>query len=133
MGGHGSKLEVSCRGFSLIELLLVLVITGILASVAVPGYMTYQRRAVATEGVMSLLGLATLQERLKFLRGRYQSAQELLGHRPLSDRVGKHYRLNVELPSAGDDYLLTLEPFADDYPRMSLDSAGRRSPDELWP
>ncbi len=44
----------SASGFTLIELMIVVAITGILASVAVPAYMKYTRRAMTSEALLNL-------------------------------------------------------------------------------
>lgn len=51
------------RGITLIELVIVMVIIGVLASIAVPSYQNYVRRANRTDGRAALLGLATAQEK----------------------------------------------------------------------
>lgn len=42
------------RGFTLIEMMIVVAIIGILASIAIPAFMKYIRRAKTTEAVMNL-------------------------------------------------------------------------------
>jgi type IV pilus assembly protein PilA len=42
------------RGFTLIELMIVVAIIGILASVAIPGFMKYMRRSKTSEALMNL-------------------------------------------------------------------------------
>jgi len=51
------------RGVTLAELMIVVVVVGILASVAYPSYRQYAARAKRTEAKAALLQIATMQER----------------------------------------------------------------------
>jgi len=48
------KRDKTRRGFTLIELMIVVAILGILASIAIPAFIKYVRRAKTTEALMNL-------------------------------------------------------------------------------
>lgn len=56
--GHAMKSIIS-KGFTLIELMIVVAIVGILAAVAVPAYSDYTARAQVSEGMSLVAGLKT--------------------------------------------------------------------------
>ena len=71
------KLWSSGAGFSLIELLTVVVIIGILAIIALPSYRQYSVRSQRTDAKTALLRLATNQERFYLQNRRYGGTADL--------------------------------------------------------
>ncbi len=64
------------RGFTLIEVLLVVVILGILAAIAIPAYTGYMRNAKRTEAKTNIQSLRLLLEQYSSENGRYCPAAD---------------------------------------------------------
>ena len=62
---------VSNKGLTLIELLIVIVIIGILAAVAIPSYTGYMQRARRADAKVALEQLRASQEMFRAERGSY--------------------------------------------------------------
>jgi prepilin-type N-terminal cleavage/methylation domain-containing protein len=63
--------RASHRGFTLVELLIVVVVIGILATLAIPKFANTKQRAARTAGVSDIHNLATQEERFFSENGRY--------------------------------------------------------------
>ena len=67
------------RGVTLMELMIVVVILGILTTVAYPSYRQYAARAKRTEAKAALLQIATMQERFYLQNNSYTTDMTSLG------------------------------------------------------
>ena len=101
------------KGFSLIELLTMLVIVGILVTVAYPGYRSYIVRAHRSDGQTALLDLANRMERYYSEHNSYQtatidskSATDILSGNKSADGW---YRLSIASATTSD-YTLQATP-----------------------
>ncbi len=65
------------RGLTLIELMIVVLIIGIIAGVAIPSYRGYMVRSQRTDATAALLRLATAQEKFYLQNNRYADDDEL--------------------------------------------------------
>jgi len=128
-GGIQHRRGRQWRGFSLIELLVVLAIIAILAGLSYPNYRQHQLRSVVTEARLSLQTMAKTQEQMRLKYGRYQSLEELLLHIALSERINQHYSLDLQLPSDGLAFRLSMVPrlSSEVLPTLTLDHWGQFS------
>lgn len=62
------------NGFTLIEMMIVLVILAILAAIAIPNYQSYIRRATCEDAKASLIGAANVMERFRAQNSIYTGA-----------------------------------------------------------
>jgi len=97
---------VAKAGFSLLELLIVLAITSMLAAVSFPLYQEYLYRSYRLEAMQQLLLLANKQELWLADYGRYQSDLSILGY-TATDKAPFYY--SVELIAEGLGYQLRAE------------------------
>ncbi len=78
-------------GFTLVELLVVMVIAAILAAVAIPAYSNYVRKARRTDAKSALLDMASLEERYFSVNNSYSSTATDLGYAAFPVTVGSGY------------------------------------------
>ena len=99
------------RGFTLIEMMIVVAIIAILATIAYPSYTNYVQRTRRADGKDLAMRIASAQERFYTNRNRYTSEiQDDLNVRPESDKG--HYTAAVVLANGDQTYTLTLTPQA---------------------
>jgi type IV pilus assembly protein PilE len=92
------------KGFSLVEVMIVMVIVGIIMSLGIPGYRGYLQRANRADATTALLRISAAQERFFIANGTYASNAQLAGAPPaglgIDGTERGFYNLNV-LPAAG--------------------------------
>ena len=104
------------NGFSLIELLTVLVIIGILTTIAYPGYRNYIIRAHRSDGQTALIDLANRMERYYSEHNTYQTATIAVKTETdvLSSNQSSEGWYTLSIPHASDfDYTLQATPTRD--------------------
>lgn len=87
------------KGFTLIELLIAIVIVGILATIAVPKYLSVTRKAKETEAKMMLSQIHALQEAYYYENDIYCSDLAELGfdHEKLITEGGRaRFKITIE-------------------------------------
>lgn len=97
----------------MIELMIVVAIVGILASIAYPSYQEYGRRAKRAEARAHLLDAASLMER--FYSDNNQYATTLGAARILPSTENGHYNISVNGVTGNNQlYNLVADPIFDD-------------------
>ncbi len=77
----------SNKGFTLIELMIVVAIIGILAAIAIPNFMRFQLKAKSSEGKVNIAAIRTAQESFLAEFGSYVRAAVLPADVPGSQKA----------------------------------------------
>jgi|GEM_PF-888458 len=95
------------KGMTLLEVMIVVVIVGILAAIAIPAYTNYVTRARRADAFNALLTVHAAQEMYKAERGFF--AGDLTSLRCRSDMAGNNY--NIDLNRSDDtNYTVIAQP-----------------------
>ncbi|RRJ82281.1 type IV pilin protein [Aestuariirhabdus litorea] len=99
------------KGFSLIELMIVVAIVAVIAAIAIPNYQESVRKSNRSDGKAALANAATLQERFFTRNNRYSNAMADIGGNVSAEG---YYNLSVDNTAAttgcaadGDCFVLT--------------------------
>lgn len=110
----------NAKGFTLIEVMIVVAIVGILAAVALPSYRNHIIRAARVQAQTELLELASLQEKIFLNSNNYAfsvtadyngTAAGGLGRTSGQTNDGR-YALALDITAASQTFVLTATPTA---------------------
>lgn len=97
------------KGFTLLEIMIVVVIIGVLAAIAIPTYQDHVLRSNRTEGQALLVEAAARQERFFTQNNRYAATVGDLGY-STANSANNLYQLNIALTGGNMEFTLTAQP-----------------------
>ncbi|WP_152220434.1 type IV pilin protein [Pseudomonas sp. SCB32] len=102
------------RGFTLIELMVVVAIIAIISAVAYPSYQEYVRKARRADAQASLMELSQFMERYYTANGRYTTSADAAVALPFTespkDSSSKYYTLAFTGSPTATTYVLSAAP-----------------------
>lgn len=129
----GKRSVSRMRGFTLVELMIVVVIIGILAAVAIPAYGSYAFRARRADAQELLLRIASAQERFYATNNHYGSLTEIGFDNPALS-AKRFYSVTVDVASASTTQTYTATAAAqgpqatDKCGSLRINNAGAKTP-----
>ncbi len=100
------KLMKSQKGFTLIELMVVVAIIGVLAAVALPNFRKYQAKAKTTEAKVQLSAVYTAQASLQSDYNAYGSCLSFAGYNPVAQSGQRYYGVGFVGASAANAFVV---------------------------
>ena len=131
VGGTRGRSRV--RGFTLVELMVVVVIIGILAAVAIPAYGRYAFRARRADAQELLLRIASAQERFYATNNHYGALTDI-GFANPAISAKKFYSVTLQPAAAGTTQTYTATAAAqnvqaaDKCGSLTINNAGVKTP-----
>jgi type IV pilus assembly protein PilE len=121
------------RGFTLLELIVVVGIVAILAALAMQSYTRYTFRSHRTDAQQMLLAIAQAQERWHATYNHYADDLEKLGYgNPALSEHGYYHVMLSGIDDAAQGFVATAMPLdrqaSDVCGSLSIDNAGRKLP-----
>jgi len=131
---------MNSKGFSLIELMIVLAIIGVLSAIAYPSYDSYMKKSRRPDGKVALQKMADRQERFYLQNNTYTTATASVGG---TGTQKNYYVLSIDSADV-NNFALTATAVAGgpqsadtttnhgDCTVLKLASTGAKTPDACW-
>lgn len=123
------------QGFTLIELMIVVVIVGILAAVAVPSYQNHVIKSNRAAAQAFMVDVENRQKQYLLDARSYAPDVATLSMAAPAD-VSKNYTLSIAVTAAPPAFTITATPIAGTRQAsdgaLTLDSSGAKTPADKW-
>lgn len=132
--------RINAQGFTLIEMMIVVVIVAILAAIALPSYQNYVVRSARVQAQAELLELSSLQEKIFLNSNAYCASVTAAYNATSAGGLGRtsgktndgRYDLALDITTPSQTYVLTATPVSggtqDGDGNISISESGQR----LW-